>query len=93
MINNKDSQGCFTGFWVPISEPKSKFEKLYSEYDDLPHQVIMQDDDEFYTFGLTYRLSRSLILRADYEYATRDSTDITANYIENSIFFGIGFRR
>ena len=52
-----------------------------------------EDIDEIYSLGLSYRLSRSLFITADYEYAARDSNYIIANYTENSIFFSVVFRR
>lgn len=52
-----------------------------------------EDNDEIYTLGASYRLSRSLFITADYEYAARDSNNIIANYTENSIFFNLELRR
>jgi hypothetical protein len=54
---------------------------------------FITDDDNLHSVGVNHRLSRSLYLRADYAFAKRNSTDITRNYVENSIFLGIEIRR
>jgi hypothetical protein len=56
-------------------------------------KIFIEDDDQTYSVGMNYRLSRSLDLILNYRYTTRDSTDITSNYIENAIFAGINLRR
>jgi hypothetical protein len=41
IINNKNSQHCYTGIWVDKNEPLSKFENLYLKFNNLPIQSIM----------------------------------------------------
>lgn len=35
MINKTDSQDCFTGYWVKKETPKTDFEKLYEEWNNI----------------------------------------------------------
>lgn len=41
IINNKNSQECFTGVWIQKNAPMSKFEQVYNLYNSLPFQVVM----------------------------------------------------
>ncbi len=40
LINFRNSQNNFTGYWVPIKEDKSKFENLYDAWKNTPYQII-----------------------------------------------------
>lgn len=38
-INFKNSQDCYTGHWVSINTPLTKFEKLFKKYNSVPWQA------------------------------------------------------
>lgn len=40
IVNDIDSQGCFTGCWVKSDHPLSEFEMLYDDWKDEPYQTI-----------------------------------------------------
>lgn len=39
-INNRDSQDCFTGYWISKTEPLSDFERLYKKYQNENFQLF-----------------------------------------------------
>lgn len=42
LVNNKDSQGCYVGYWVSKKEQKSEFESMYNELQITPYQIFSQ---------------------------------------------------
>jgi hypothetical protein len=43
MINYKNSQYCYCGFWVPQNIPFSTFENKFIEFNNTPFQIIQHD--------------------------------------------------
>jgi hypothetical protein len=41
IINSKNSQDIYTGFWVQKQMPYTQFEKLYESLNNIPFQIIM----------------------------------------------------
>ncbi len=39
LINNKNSQDCYLGFWTDKNEPLSDFEIFYDYYNKIPFQI------------------------------------------------------
>lgn len=40
LINCRNSQNCFIGYWTSRDEKKSKFEELYDEWNSIPYQIL-----------------------------------------------------
>ena len=62
IINNKNSQDCYTGYWVKKSENFSDFEKLYKYYDSLPYQVYEYINHGYYIIENTEKTEIKHIL-------------------------------
>lgn len=48
IINNKNSQDCYTGYWVLSNYKQSNFEKLYKLYNSMPFQVCIYNYGNYY---------------------------------------------
>lgn len=48
IVNNKNSQDSYIGYWIPKHQKFSYFESMYKLYNSLSYQTFMYDDGDLY---------------------------------------------